>query len=646
MGVTFSRCSATHWCQHQTGGKGRPMTTSNVMSTAASPLFRPTFTCRRGTAFGAGAVLFALTACAPSDMEQEAEFADGEPETSAQPPATTAEDADEEDAVSESDNADEDDDAGASDDEAEADGADQEGEDQSDLEEPDRDLSEPVVVEETVWDFANEQGVDVEVTVYPFMRDSFQGEELMSGNITYEVTSEEGEYALHEYGTDPREVRLFDPADPEFLSYPVWAASDSDSDMMAGVESNTASAGEDAIRWSGIYTDPGSDSTAVLLPYVGLAEDVGIVERSEVAPQDYFTLSQTGEAIQEISSAQSPLDMYRERAGGSLNIREEDGQTVITLDAEILFDSDEYTVRDDAADALQSAANELERAAGGELRIVGHTDSVDTEEYNQTLSENRAESVQQGLDELVDLEEFDEVTTEGRSLREPIATNETEEGRQLNRRVELYFTPPELDEEEIEEAGTDSGDLPATQGPEAEGDEPITITAADGRASEVQVESLRRIGDVLVGRISVEVTDLPEDAADTGSLAWPFSFGNTGAREDHDHDFNPGTQADALTLLLGDQRIFPLEYSGEGYLDLGDDGEVIEEDHPWHMPLADRGFGYRAPAEVGTRATATVIWPDVPGDTVTIDVPGETEHAHRPYSEPFRFVEVPVEDEG
>src|SRR5699024_11142741 len=73
-----------------------------------------------------------------------------------------------------------------------------------DPEDPDglaRDLSESVVVQQTVWDFANEQDVEIEVTIDPFMRDAFEGEDYISGRVTYEVIGEDGEFALNQYGT-------------------------------------------------------------------------------------------------------------------------------------------------------------------------------------------------------------------------------------------------------------------------------------------------------------------------------------------------------------------------------------------------------------------------------------------------------------
>lgn len=576
---------------------------------------------RVGTSLGVVTAL-ALVACAPEDVP--ASFEETEPTAAAAEGSTESPETPQ-----------------TEEDSAEIEDEEDDAEETEDHQQPDRDLSEPVVVQETVWDFQNAQQIDVEVTIDPFMRDSFEGEDYISGHITYEVTSPEGEYRLHEYGTHPLEARLFNPEQPDTVSYPVLASDGDEWGEGAELEHNTAAAGEGPVRWVSIYADPGTDSTAVMLPYIGVVEDVGIVDRDETSPQNYVTLGMAEGNIAEVAPQQFAMEPYRERAGGDVHIRtEEDGQAVITLDAEILFDSDEHTIRDDAEDSLQAAADELGRATGGELLVVGHTDNIDTEEYNQTLSENRAESVREHLDELTDLSAFEEVSTEGRSLREPIATNETDEGRQANRRVELYFTPPESKElDALDEDDYDDGDMPEAQGPVGTADEPMIVTAADGRASEVTVEEVYRLGEVLVGRISVEVTELPEGEDGAGQLAWPLSFGETGIREDHDTEFSAGVQTDALTLLVGDQRIFPLEYNGVGWETAT---SLEDDDFPWHAPLADRGFGYRAPADVGTRATTTVVWPDVPGETVTIDVPGETEHAERPYSDPFRITDVSV----
>lgn len=66
--------------------------------------------------------------------------------------------------------------------------------------------------------------------------------------------------------------------------------------------------------------------------------------------------------------------------------------------------------------------------------IVGHTDSRDSDAHNQTLSERRAEAVEAALADRLPGVEF---TVEGRGETEPIASNSTEEGRALNRRVTI-----------------------------------------------------------------------------------------------------------------------------------------------------------------------------------------------------------------
>ena len=72
------------------------------------------------------------------------------------------------------------------------------------------------------------------------------------------------------------------------------------------------------------------------------------------------------------------------------------------------------------------------------LKIIGHTDAIGSHEYNQILSENRARSTKEYL--LIHGVEPGRIDTEGMGKREPYASNLTEEGRALNRRVELFFT--------------------------------------------------------------------------------------------------------------------------------------------------------------------------------------------------------------
>jgi outer membrane protein OmpA-like peptidoglycan-associated protein len=74
------------------------------------------------------------------------------------------------------------------------------------------------------------------------------------------------------------------------------------------------------------------------------------------------------------------------------------------------------------------------------VSLTGHTDNIGTEEYNQKLSEQRAKSVEEYLISK-GISDYS-ILTNGKGESEPIATNETEEGRAKNRRVEYEFIIP------------------------------------------------------------------------------------------------------------------------------------------------------------------------------------------------------------
>ena len=109
---------------------------------------------------------------------------------------------------------------------------------------------------------------------------------------------------------------------------------------------------------------------------------------------------------------------------------------LITLDSGILFDVDKYDLRPEAERALASLAVVLKEADVKAFQIDGHTDSDASDEHNQVLSENRANAVKnflaaQGLTA--------EITINGYGESRPIATNDTPEGKQKNRRVEIII---------------------------------------------------------------------------------------------------------------------------------------------------------------------------------------------------------------
>ncbi len=107
----------------------------------------------------------------------------------------------------------------------------------------------------------------------------------------------------------------------------------------------------------------------------------------------------------------------------------------MTLDIE--FDFNKATIRPMYHDDLARAARFIEdNPSVPTILIAGHTDSVGKDAYNQRLSEQRAESVRRYLIEHFDID-GQKLVSRGYGETQPRATNETEEGRQRNRRVEV-----------------------------------------------------------------------------------------------------------------------------------------------------------------------------------------------------------------
>ncbi len=107
----------------------------------------------------------------------------------------------------------------------------------------------------------------------------------------------------------------------------------------------------------------------------------------------------------------------------------------VTFDSDVLFPLNSSYLTDQAKRELDKLVKLLADYPGASLIVDGHTDATGTAEYNQWLSEKRAESVkryavEKGLS-------GSRVTTFGHGQSKPVAANNTKEGRQQNRRVEV-----------------------------------------------------------------------------------------------------------------------------------------------------------------------------------------------------------------
>jgi outer membrane protein OmpA-like peptidoglycan-associated protein len=103
--------------------------------------------------------------------------------------------------------------------------------------------------------------------------------------------------------------------------------------------------------------------------------------------------------------------------------------------SDVLFDTGSYTLKPGAREKLAKISGILLAHPGLTLQIEGHTDSVGTDEFNQQLSERRSDSVRDFLAE--NGVPASTITARGFGKTLPVATNDTAEGRQRNRRVEL-----------------------------------------------------------------------------------------------------------------------------------------------------------------------------------------------------------------
>ena len=107
----------------------------------------------------------------------------------------------------------------------------------------------------------------------------------------------------------------------------------------------------------------------------------------------------------------------------------------VTFASGLLYDFDSDVVRAEAGQNLRNLAASLEKYPNTDLLIVGHTDAVGTSEYNQALSQRRATSAENYL--MAQEVNPSRLQAVGRGETEPLAGNDTEGGRQLNRRVEV-----------------------------------------------------------------------------------------------------------------------------------------------------------------------------------------------------------------
>jgi outer membrane protein OmpA-like peptidoglycan-associated protein len=130
----------------------------------------------------------------------------------------------------------------------------------------------------------------------------------------------------------------------------------------------------------------------------------------------------------------------RERLQGTgVSVTRTEDRIILNMPGNITFGINSADVNAQFYEVLNSVSLVLNEYNKTLINITGHTDITGREDYNQQLSERRAASVSrylesQGVNGM-------RIMTVGMGIHQPIATNETEQGRQLNRRVEIELVP-------------------------------------------------------------------------------------------------------------------------------------------------------------------------------------------------------------
>jgi len=126
----------------------------------------------------------------------------------------------------------------------------------------------------------------------------------------------------------------------------------------------------------------------------------------------------------------------------------------ISLDSAVLFGTGDYTLRPEAFEAIDEVLTVIDDPAGTAVTVAGHTDAVGSAENNEELSRSRARAV---ADYLIDEAGYsaDRVTLEAHGESQPVASNETADGRAQNRRVELTVNASRADQRDREIAAID-----------------------------------------------------------------------------------------------------------------------------------------------------------------------------------------------
>ena len=423
--------------------------------------------------------------------------------------------------------------------------------------------------------------------------------------------------SIYRPGTGVSLVKLLDTA-----SGRVWSAIDG-----SGLFLELAP-GEDMTSYLS-FGKVDTDTVTVMVPMAGFTTvsvlDAGDAKKAKIDLSiAQAALKQSSHDVPELA-APVAIERYTRALDDSTSTHTGSKDITVTLASDVTFASDSADLAPAAEAQLQTVAGQLgQYPDGGTLMIVGHTDDVQDDAYNQTLSEKRANAVKTRLAQLTSLDTW-QTSVSGKGESEPKVKDTTDEARAVNRRVEITLTPTGGTTPKNTAPSAGTGSLPETKGPVAKGPEGVSVKhdSGDGQLT-VTLDHVTRQGGYLLGQLHTTISAKTDSAPGLYNFLEDDESPLTSSRGETAGNDAIRTASNGLTLLAGGERIYPADY--------------LDAEFKAHVPLTELGIGSFIKA--GT-TTVCVVWPDPGGDTVTLD------HA-APRKEvadlTFRLTDIPIKN--
>ena len=378
-----------------------------------------------------------------------------------------------------------------------------------------------------------------------------------------------------------------------------------------------------------------TDTVTVMVPMAGFTT-VSVLDADDAKKAKIdlsiaqAALKQSSHAVPELADPVA-IERYTRALDDSTSTHAGGKDITVTLASDVTFASDSADLAPGAEAQLQTVATQLgQHPDGGTLTIVGHTDDIQDDAYNQTLSEKRANAVKTRLEQLTKLDKW-KTSVSGKGESEPKIKDTTDQARAANRRVEITLTPtggttPKGSGTATPTSSGGGGKLPDPKGPVAKGSEGVTLTTkglnTQGDVT-ITLDQVTRSGGYLLGTVICTVKDGSTGASLNPLLRDPETA-LSNQRSENGGAVQTILASDGLTLLSNGERIFPADYN--------------DADAKQHLPLTE----LRLVDNLKTGATTIcIVWPDPGGDTITLD------HSEGKYSTPdtaYRLTDIPIKN--